>query len=207
MSKLVIVGSGGHARVVMESIFASKFVIIGLLDDFAKVGTQVDGAPVLGTVSEYLDKPQNADVFVAVGDNRARTEIVKRFPAHTYFPAIAHSKSTVSGELGQGTFVGVGANVGPGSRAGDFSIVNTHANLEHDSKLGIFCHLAPGVVTGGRVKIGNHTMVGIGAVIQDGVTIGENCIIGMGSIVTKDVPDNSVGWGQPFAIKRENRSL
>ena len=109
----------------------------------------------------------------------------------------------IKGDARRCLFIGMGANLGPGSRVGDFSIINTHANLEHDSSLGMFSHMAPGSVTGGHVKIGNHTLIGLGAIIKDRITVGENCVIGAGSVVIDDVPDNSMGWGNPFRIKKD----
>ena len=85
---------------------------------------------------------------------------------------------------------------------GEFVIINTGVILEHHSMVGAFSHLAPGVVTGGHVKIGSNVLIGMNATIRDGSTIGNNCVIGMGSVVTGNVPDNSVAWGNPCRPKR-----
>ena len=107
--------------------------------------------------------------------------------------------------LAEGTFFAVNSVVGAGSHVGNFCIVNTGAILDHDSTLGDFSHLCPGVVTGCHVKIGNRTTVGLGAMIRDHIMIGDNCTIGMGSVVLNDIPDNSTAWGNPARIQNANR--
>ena len=45
--------------------------------------------------------------------------------------------------------------------------------------------------------------IGANATILAGVTIGENAMIGAGSVVTKDVPANTVWYGNPAKFVRE----
>lgn len=198
---VLIVGSGGHARVVLDACKRWACInIIGILDDFKGPGNRVNDVPVLGSVDWYcehiIDEPHY--VFIAVGDNDARMCIVKRLPPNTIYATVSHPTATIAGELGQGVYVGAGAYVGPDTRLCDFSILNTNASLDHDGRLGMFSHMAPNSCAAGRVKIGNHTMIGIGACIRDGITIGDGCTIGMGSVVTKSIPDNQKGWGSPW---------
>lgn len=53
------------------------------------------------------------------------------------------------------------------------------------------------------VTIGDNVWVGGGAIILPGVTIGNNVVIGAGSVVTKDIPSNSVAFGNPCRIIKE----
>lgn len=206
MAKLIIIGSGGHAGVVInaiEELGYEGFDIDGLLDDFSEAETMKHGYEVLGPISslvQWVTKFNTFGVFIAIGDSHFRYGLVSRFrDSKLIFPAIVHPSAAIANEqIGKGTFIGPGAVIGPGSEVGAFSIVNTHASLDHDSKLGDFSHLAPGVVTGGHVTIGSNTLIGIGAMIRDRVTIGNNCVIGAGSVVVKDVPDNSFGYGNPW---------
>ena len=99
----------------------------------------------------------------------------------------------------KGTFVGAHSYVGPNTVVGDFSIINTGAILEHDCSLGYFSHLCPGVVVGGRTKIGDRTTIGLNASIRDGINIGNNVTVGMGAVVLEDVPDNTTVVGNPAA--------
>lgn len=196
----IIIGSGGHAGVVIQSLSDNGKQVFGLIDDFLPVGAKKWGTEVIGTCDDF---PRLAlgPWFIAVGDNQVRFLMAERFhkPYMSAPLTIRDSSAYVAAQkVGVGTYIGPRAVVGNNAIVGEFCIINSSAVLEHDSELGHFAHLCPGVVTGGRVKIGHHTFVGLGAIIRDGVSIGANCIIGMGSVVTKDVPDHSIGWGNPW---------
>jgi UDP-2-acetamido-3-amino-2,3-dideoxy-glucuronate N-acetyltransferase len=52
--------------------------------------------------------------------------------------------------------------------------------------------------------------IGANATILAGITIGENALVGAGSVVTKDIPENTVWFGNPAKQKgffNENREL
>lgn len=54
------------------------------------------------------------------------------------------------------------------------------------------------------VTIGDNVWIGGGAILLPGVTIGDNVVIGAGSVVTKDIPSNTVAFGNPCRVVREN---
>lgn len=206
MTKLIIIGSGGHAGVVMAAIRnAGVYHVQGFIDD-----TKLEGSsgpfhlPVLGGLNDLEPVAHElgvSNVFVAIGDNAVRRRIMFAIGDFASKPAIVDSAQVNSLIRGLGVFVGPGAVIGPGCQIGDGAIINTNASLDHDSNLGAFSHLAPGVVTGGHVTIGENTLVGIGAMIRDRVKIGNNCTVGMGSVVLKDVPDGATVWGNPAKIQ------
>lgn len=203
--RIVIVGAGGHAGVVIRAaeLLQGKGWISGLLDDFLKPGEIRWGYPILGATTDLFHLPHEhwaPYAFLAVGDNQWR----KRFLGETatlnfQFPCIVHPTAVVdTREIGEGVFIGAGAYVGPGCTVGAFSIINNHASLDHGSCLGEFSHLCPGAHTGGCVNIGSNTTIGLGALVRDHRTVGSCCTIGMGSVVVCDVPDNSFGFGNPW---------
>lgn len=195
---LIIIGSGNHAGVVIDSVQKlGEFKIVRLMDNI-HAGKSRHGFEVV----KISDDWSHCFAFIAIGGNKIREELSKR---ELNYINVIHPSAQISKQNCRGTYFGANCIVGNNSVVGDFSIINTGVILEHNSQVGDFCHLAPGVVTGGRVKIGNRTMIGLSAVIQDGITIGENCIIGMGSVVTHDISDNCVVWGNPASFRRASK--
>lgn len=85
------------------------------------------------------------------------------------------------------------------------TIVYFNSIITHDSSIGEFVQISPGVSILGRVSIGDLTMVGSNVVILPDLKIGRNVIIGAGSVVTKDLPDNCIAYGVPAIIHRYNK--
>lgn len=205
---LVIIGSGGHAGMVIEAIHAQnrKSEISGLLDDFLIPGLSRHGCTILGKIDDIPKLDDSHYYFIAVGDIEGRSKIWDRMSvllgeSEKEMAQVAHpSACWCNCKIHPGVFLGPGAIVNNNATVFQGAIVNTRANLGHDSTLGAFSHLAPSSATGGHVTIGHHTMIGMGAMIRDHISVGNNCVIGMGSIVTKPVPDNVIGWGNPFRI-------
>jgi UDP-N-acetylbacillosamine N-acetyltransferase len=177
---IIFIGNGGHAGVVADALRAAgKRDVKMFLDE---------------TKGDAIKEHPNQMAFIAIGNNEVRARLSK---LNFQWVNIIHPTAKISRVDCIGTYFGANCSTGNNSQIGNFSIINTGVILEHDSVVGDFTHLCPGVVTGGRVKIGNRTTIGLGAMIRDGVAIGNNCIIGMGSVVLRDVPDNSVFWGNP----------
>lgn len=194
---LVIVGAGGHARVVL-SILDSRSVQ-GLLDPAFAPGTRVDGAIVLGGEDALPDR--TGPMHVAIGDNRRRREVVERFGSRTWQTIISAMATAPPGlEIGEGTFVGTRAVIQPGSRIGRHVIINTGAIVEHDCSIGDFVHIGPGAVLCGGVKVGEDTLVGASAVIVPGVLIGRAATVGAGSVVLSSVADGQTVVGNPARL-------
>lgn len=189
--KILLIGKGSHANVVksqMELDFAYS-------DDIEIV--QVEEGDVFP-----LD---DFTAFIGIGSNEARERISKQWPYRYMNVGADASLQEQHQPKMMGCFFGRNSFIGNNSKVGNFCIVNTGVIFEHDSTLGDYSHLAPGVVTGGRVKIGSRTTIGLNSTIRDGVTIGDDCIIGQGSNVTKSIPDNEVWYGNPARFVRVNK--
>ena len=199
---LIIFGSGGHAGVVIDAVHSHELCNIdGLIDETIPVGSIRHGFATQHTV----DYPEAYQFFIGIGDLSVRERISQR---ELSWVNVIHLSSIQADQIDcHGTFFGAFSTVGPGSKVGNFCILNTGAILPHDSSIGDYTHLCPRVIMGGHVKIGSRCMIGLGAMIRDHITIGDNCTIGMGSVVLKNVPDNTTVWGNPAKVQYEHRRL
>ena len=183
MSNLIIIGTGGHAGVVIDAL---------------QMGSTKEHITTLEEGDAIKNSHPNQNAFIAIGDNAAR----ERISGHPFnFINVRHPLACIWKVSCIGTYFGANSVIGNNSKVGNFCIINTGAILEHDSVVGDFTHLAPGVVTGGRVRIGSRTTIGLGAIIRDGVTIGDNCVIGMASCVLRDISNDSIVYGNPATIR------
>jgi sugar O-acyltransferase (sialic acid O-acetyltransferase NeuD family) len=200
----VIVGAGGHARVVMDALLCignTKNSYVFVDDDVKLHGVGMLGVDVLGPSTQLI---QRGTLFhVAVGNNRTREMLFSRFVSIGGLPfAVTHPAACVSqfANVSQGSFVAAGAVVAPASVIGVGVIINHSAVVDHDCRVGDFSHVAPGATLAGGVVLGRGVLVGAGAHILPGITIGVEAVIGAGAVVTADVPPHVKVVGVPGRI-------
>ena len=202
---LIIVGAGGHAKVVAEAAKLSGFEIVGFVDQSPdRWGTKILGIPVLGDESVF-ESPNHNDcvAIVAVGDNMLRESLVTRLEARNVkFATIVHPSAVISpsATLGNGTVVLPGVVINSMATVGNHCIVNTMASVDHDCSVEDFAHLSPGVHLAGNCKIGRLAHIGIGASILPNISVGPRVIIGGGAAVTCDIPADTVALGVPAKV-------
>lgn len=202
MGGLLIIGAGGHGKVVADTAMRmGKWDNIAFLDDRYPEITSVLHFPVLGKVDESLPfQGTYQDVVVAVGDNRLRVELIRRFLGCRFrLPIIIHPQAFVSrfSDIGHGSVVFAQAAINAGAAAGIGCIINTGATVDHDCLLGCGVHVSPGVHIAGEVKIGDYTWLGIGSTIIQRCSIGSNVTVGAGAAIIKDVPNDVTTVGVP----------
>jgi sugar O-acyltransferase (sialic acid O-acetyltransferase NeuD family) len=199
-SPVLIVGAGGHARVVVDALVAAQpDIAVFVRDDRAAL----EGVPLLGrpvrTPIAWNDP--GADSFhVAIGHNATRRRFFEEGMRQGRRPqTVCHPAATVSrfAEIGAGTFVAAGAVVAPGAVIGAGVILNHGAVVDHDCAVGGFSHVAPGAALGGGVRVGMEVLVGAGAVILPGRSVGDGAVIGAGAVVSRDVPAGATVAGIP----------
>jgi sugar O-acyltransferase (sialic acid O-acetyltransferase NeuD family) len=205
---VIILGAGGHARVLIDALQQLGTDIMGITDpDKTLWGQSYMDIDILGADEKIFDiHPERILLVNALGSIKsttARQKLFETWHGKGYsFASVVHPKAVVarSVTLAEGVQVLAGAIINPHTTIGVNSIVNTGAILEHDCVVGEHVHLAPGVRIAGNITIGNSTHVGIGSTIIQGLTIGHNCLIAAGAVVIHSVPDNAVVMGVPGKI-------
>jgi sugar O-acyltransferase (sialic acid O-acetyltransferase NeuD family) len=208
---LVLVGAGGHGRVLMAAIELLDGWIIGVSDFKLQAGSATPaGHPVLQDAEIVQRCPPDQVLLVngvgSVGVPEARNDVFVRWRARGYrFATIVHPAAVVapSADLGEGAQVMAGAVIQNDVHIGDNSLVNTRASVDHDCNIGDSVHLAPGVTLSGGVGIGDLSHVGTGASIIQGVRIGRRSMIGAGAVIVGDVPEG--GRIAPGAVAGERK--
>ena len=206
MSGVLILGAGGHAKVVADILMAQGTHVQGFLDDDPHLcGEMRLGLPVLGAIDVYLDYEPDG-LIIGIGDNRARRSIAERLSiqAQRLWRNAVHPRATIarSVRLGRGIVVAAGAVINPDSVLGDHAIINTGATVDHDCTIGGFVHVAPGARVAGGVVLGEGAFLGIGSSLIPQISVGEWTTIGAGSVVTSDLAANLIAFGVPARAQK-----
>jgi len=202
MKELLIIGAGGHGKVVADTArIAKRWEKIVFLDDEYPQLDKIASWDVVGRIKNLSDhNPESTDVCIAMGSNKKRMVLINECKNKGYsVPEIIHSSATVADDvfIGEGTVVFAGSVINIGARVGVGNIINTSSVVEHDCRTGDGVHLSPGVNLAGNVAVGDYTWVGIGASVINNISIGENVIIGAGAVVVCDIEKNIVAYGVP----------
>jgi sugar O-acyltransferase (sialic acid O-acetyltransferase NeuD family) len=207
VERIVVIGGGGHAKVLISTLKKASWEIVGYTDPVDR--GVVLGVPYLGTDSILPDLLLRAGECWAVlglgkvGISRNRIRLQEQLEAAGLrFPVVISPCAVLNeeAELGLGTVVLDGAVVGTGTVAGKACILNTNSTVEHDCRMGNDVHIAPGAVLGGGVTISSGCMIGAGATVIQGLTICEDCLIGAGATVVKDIDSPGTYIGNPARI-------
>jgi UDP-perosamine 4-acetyltransferase len=203
---IILIGSGGHAKVLAATLLASLREVIGLTDlNPNRWSSFVCGLKILGDDSILLQYPPHAVCLAnglgSVGSSlERRRRVYEKYKVLGYeFCTIIHPSAIISEEvqLSEGVQVMAGAIIQPGCRIGENSIINTRASVDHDCEIGAHVHLAPGVTLCGGVRVGVGTHIGAGASVIQNVQIGRENVIGAGSVVLKDLENHKKVMGVP----------
>lgn len=208
MDKVILLGAGGHCKVVVD-ILQDRYDIVGVTDiDITKHGKKFYGVKVLGNddvlVEIYNKGIKNALLTLgSVRDNTAREKLFNYAKNIGFNMVNAISNQCILSKsvmLGEGNVILPGVIINACTRIGSNCIINTGSIIEHDCIIEDHVHISPGVKIAGGVKIGKGSFIGIGCTIIQGVKIGNNVTIGAGAVVIEDIPDNAIAVGVPAKI-------
>ena len=205
---LIILGGGGHAKVIIDCLRYYNCNILGITDpDKDKHGTDLMGVKIIGTDEVALNHHPD-EVFLinglgSVSKADKRKQLFRCFKGKGYvFSQVIHPAAVLSPEvtLGEGLQVMAGSIIQPGCVFGFNTIINTKASIDHDCQIGANVHIAPGVTLAGNIVIEDDVNVGSGATILQGVHIGYGSTIGAGSLVLDNLTANVKAFGVPAKV-------
>ena len=199
-NQLLIIGASGHGRVVADiAMNMGIWKEIAFLDDDEGIKSFL-GLHVIGKTTDAESYQDEYDVFVAIGDNAVREQIISQLiQKGANIPLLIHPHTTIGSavEIGVGTIIMPGTVIACNCQLGRGCIINTAATIDHDNVIEDFVHISPGVHTAGSVKIGTRTWLGIGSVVCHNVKITQDCTVGAGAVVIRDISETGTYIGVP----------
>ncbi|MFI4861168.1 MAG: acetyltransferase [Phycisphaerales bacterium JB063] len=202
---VIIIGAGGHARVLLGVLKMLGRQVLYFTDDAPKSqGKIIDGIRVQGAQEEVLNHSPHDVVLVngigSVSPPVIRQQVYHRFSYRGYrFATIIHPDVLISpsAQIAQGAQLMAGTIVQAGALIGANTILNTRCSVDHDCVIGAHTHIAPGVTLSGKVSVGQMCHLGTGATVIQGIQIGHGTLVGAGAVVVRDVPASSAICGVP----------
>jgi sugar O-acyltransferase (sialic acid O-acetyltransferase NeuD family) len=204
-NKIIIIGGGGHAKVVI--CLLRKIVgydILGYTDNDDK--GEILNVKYLGNdniLSDIKKKYINCSAVIGVGMiniNPEREKIFNRLKKLKYkLPTLISPDCSINEEVtfGESSIVLDGVVINTGSNIGKGCIINTNSTIEHDCKIGDFSQICPGATLSGGVRIGRHCLIGTGANVKQYLNITDYCVIGIGAAVVNDCKQSGIYTGVP----------
>lgn len=204
MKKIGIIGSGGHAKVIMDIINEINFIkintyhIIGIFDD-NKTG-YLNNVKILDTINN-INKYDVDSFVIAIGNDEIRKKIYEKYK-NFIWETLIHPMSYISKNIfiGEGTVICAGSLIQTEVNIGKHCIINTGSSIDHETIIGDFTSICPKATICGQVKIGTCTMIGANSTIIQNIIIGDNCIVGAGTVIIRCVNNNSKIVGNPGKI-------
>jgi sugar O-acyltransferase (sialic acid O-acetyltransferase NeuD family) len=192
---VIVVGGGGHAKVVIDALRAAGIEVLGFTDLDADIAIARSLSKALGNDTVIRRYPAGSIRLAlgigGTGVDEGRSALYAAFKNEGYdFVTVVHPAATIAADvcLGEGCQVMAGAVVQTGSAIGTGAIVNTCASIDHDCTIGSFVHIAPGVTLSGTVTVGARSHIGVGATIIQGIHLPEATMVRAGSVVTRYDP-------------------
>jgi len=204
--RIVVIGAGGHAKVVIECLRFAGWDVIGCTDADPTPRTCA-GAPVIGSDAMLAEvRGQGVEhAFCALGSNAVRERVGQSLIDQGFaVPAVRGPGANLSSSarIGAGTILMPGSTINVESMIGALVIINTNASVDHDGMIGRAAHIGPGSALAGEVWVGARSFIATGSSVIPRIRIGDDVVIGAGSVVIRDLPDRVVAFGNPARVHR-----
>lgn len=202
MDKIILIGYGGHAESMADSIRQLEtYEIVGYTDKEPLDKTY--DYPYLGDDSVLQSLFDKGIRYAAIcigylGESYIRDDLYRMVKKIGYqLPAIIDKTAILANNraIGEGSFIGKGVVVNARSSIGKMCIINTRAIIEHENQIGDFSHVSVNAVLCGNVSVADHVFIGANSTVIQGKKIQANSQIGAGSVVLDDVPENTKVYG------------
>lgn len=202
--KLLIIGAGGFAKSIIESINHTEFELVGFIDTYKQGYHQ--GYPIVANDINEIENPKDYIYFIGVGDPKYRFHfllLLKEYnlPLMNIIDSTALLSRNV--ELGEGIYIGKMCIVNSDTKLSDGVVINTRSLIEHGNQIGVCSNISTNVVLNGDVNVGEQTFIGSCTVVNGQIVIGNHSTIGSGSVVIKNIPNKVVVAGSPTRLIRE----
>ncbi|OCT11034.1 acetyltransferase [Paenibacillus pectinilyticus] len=203
---VVLVGEGGHSKVIREIINArSDYRIVAILDDKYDELLMNEDMYVgpISSAAQLAEQVNALNWVVAIGNNSIRKSIIARLDIpNEHYLTLIHETAVISSSasIAQGTVIMANTVINADAKIGYHAIINTGAIVEHDCQLADYVHIAPRATLTGAVVIQEGTMIGAGATIIPGKHIGEWTLVGAGATVIHNIPSYQTAVGTPATV-------
>lgn len=206
MGALLILGSGGHGKVVADAaLLMNRWDAIAFADDSVDGTIEPMGIPIVGRIAECESLGRRFDaIAIGLGNNEQRLSLLLKCQSQGFdLPVIVHPSAYVSpfARIGAGSVICAQGAVNPGAVLGLACIVNTGATIDHDCQIGNAVHVSPGGHLGGNVVVGARAWLGIGCCVRQGLIVGEGAVVGAGSVVVSNVQAKTTVYGVPAKVR------
>ena len=205
---VIILGAGGHAKVIADIVIKFGDNLLGFLDDNVEVGTKIIGDyAVMGTLEDSTSLSQRGNnIYFAygIGDNKVRRNIHDKFRLNYYTAIHPTAVIGLNVQIGEGTVIMPNAVINSSAKIGIGCIINTCAVVEHDNVIGDFVHISPNATLCGRVYVGDYTHIGAATVVRNNINICDNVIVGAGAVIIKNITEQGVYVGVPAKKRFES---
>lgn len=200
MSDLVIIGGGGHAKVISDIAEKCGYKIVGFLDDCENA--ELFDYKRLGDISCAEGMKNKAMFIIAIGNNNVRKKIYKKYSTLDYATLIDPTAQLGKGvKIARGTVVMPRCIINANANIGCFCVINSGAIVEHDCEISEFTSIAPAATVCGGVSIGKECWIGAGSVINNTIKVCDDVIVGSGAVVVNDIKVAGTYIGVPVRRK------
>ena len=197
MESVVIIGTGGHAKVVADIVLKNGDRLVGFLDAAHPTGEFL-GFPRLGRDADF-PKYAEYSFIIAIGNAAIRERLATAMQGMKWYTAIHPSAiiSKIDVSVGEGSGIMANATVNSGARIGKHCIINSGSVVEHDNVISDYVHISVGAKLAGTVRIGERTWVGVGATVSNNLSVCNDCMLGAGTVVVRDITESGTYIGVP----------